>query len=237
MEIINEERKKHIPEEASFLWESCLTDREYQFSLQPGRAKVLAPYFPEGFLVLESFRNVQGNCKKRRLNNGKRSRTNQAKQYVDKFYMRSGFGQASMARAFNRPAINEPCEVKKMVRSLEPGIEDMPDAFRSMPTMHEQLRHIIVMVNDRQDGSLWFFRMHAALFGEGSAVYAFATWGAFLGAARRRTLFVLLLMCVDDGSLVDLQAAEGEGRAVVNGFFYEIGAPLCAKERILFSKH
>lgn len=69
-------------------------------------------------------------------------------------------------------------------------------------------------------------QMCAALFGEGSSVYGFARWNAFLEAAPRRLMQLLWAMYVDDGRLIDLAGAKGAGQNLIASFFEELGTPL-----------
>ena len=103
------------------------------------------------------------------------------------------------------------------------GGEDLRDAFGSIPVSAEFLRRNIVMLRHPLTGRLWFYQMQAALFGQGSSVYSFERWSAFLEAAPRRLLWLLWVMYVDDGSLVGLASAKGAGQALIHEFFDAIG--------------
>ncbi len=67
----------------------------------------------------------------------------------------------------------------------------MLDAFRSIPALLQHLRFKIVMVTDPRTRQMKYVQMFAALFGQGSAVYSFGRWSAFLESAPGRLLFVL----------------------------------------------
>ena len=120
--------------------------------------------------------------------------------------------------------------------ALESGGEDLPDAFRSIPLLYEYLRRNIVMVKDPHTQELLFNQMLAALFGQGSSVYSFERWSAFLDAAPRRLLWLMWVMYVDDGSLVDLKEAKGSGQALIHEFFKAVGTGLSPDKRAWMSQ-
>jgi len=120
-------------------------------------------------------------------------------------------------------------------RQFESGGEDMPNAFRGIPTLVEHLVHNIVAAKNPVTGKLEFFQMYAALFGFESSVYAFGRWSAFLQAAGRRVGMLLWSMFVDDGNLIDLAEAKGEGQNLVGTLFRLLGAPLAKEKRVLMN--
>ena len=92
------------------------------------------------------------------------------------------------------------------------------------------------MIRHPETGELRFYQMLAALFGQGSSVYSFERWSAFLEAVPRRLLGLLWSMYVDDGSLVDLAQAKGSGQALLHAFFDAIGSGLSEAKRIWMSQ-
>ena len=107
------------------------------------------------------------------------------------------------------------------------------DAFRSIPTKRDHLRHTGVAAKDPITQLVKFIQLYAALFGFESAVYAFGRWSAFLEAAGRRIGQLLWSIYVDDGDLIDLAAAKGSGQALIGTMFQLMGAELRAKKRHL----
>ena len=92
---------------------------------------------------------------------------------------------------------------------VESGGEDMPNAFRGIATFAAHLIHNVVAAKCPTTGVLMFFQLYAALFGFESSVYAFGRWSAFLQAAGRRLCMLLWSMFVDDGNIMDFEAAKG----------------------------
>ena len=175
---------------------------------------------------LPCFCVTQASGKSRRIDNGKTSHTNKATGYSEKFSMNTAFAPAISAGALGA-AVKElgAQSVLKFIRDLESGGEDIPDAFRTIPSLAAHLRHNIVLATDPSSGKLMAVQVYAALFGEGSSVFGFARWSAFLEAAPRRMLFLLWSMYVDDGRLIDCKSAKGRGQHLVNELFKELGCP------------
>ena len=82
-------------------------------------------------------------------------------------------------------------------RQYESGDEDMPDAFRAIPTQLVDLKHSVIAARNPVTLLIEFFQLYAALFGFESAVYGFGRWSAFLEAGGRRICQLLWSMYVD----------------------------------------
>ena len=68
--------------------------------------------------------------------------------------------------------------------------------------------------------------MVAALFGNGSSVYAYARLSYFLEAAQRRLIALLWIMYVDDGQLTEPCESGQAGQTLVQVFFEYMGMSL-----------
>ena len=133
---------------------------------------------------------------------------------------------------FRAAAAVGPAVLEEVVRQgFLSGGEDMPDAFRAIPTAVAELVHSLVAARDPQTRELMFFQLYAALFGFESAVYAFGRWSAFLEACGRRIGQLLWAMCVDDGNLLDGASAKGSGQALIGEIFKLLGASLSSDKR------
>ncbi len=195
-----------LPEEAQFLWDSCLKEHAQNVGLRPVPESVLIQKYGEGgYTAIPCFCHIQANGKKRRIDNAKRSGDNKATRYTERFRLADAFAPALSARMLYGAGVRQGLSIDLLARllDLESGGEDIPDAFRSIPTEQDYLRHNIVMVRHPQTGKLYFVQMLAALFGQGASVFGFERWSAFREAAPRRLLWLLWVMYIDDGSLTD----------------------------------
>ncbi len=207
--------RRPIEKEAQFLSDSCEKEVGKEVALRGvPESALVAKYGKRQFSAIPCFVAVQACGKKRRIDNAKKSKDNQATQYTEKFRLANAYAPALSAKmlfqAGRRLGLSE-AQVWRLL-DLESGGEDLPDAFRSIQVSVEFLRRNIVMLRHPLTGKLWFYQMLAALFGQGSSVYSFERWSAFLEAAPRRLLWLLWVMYVDDGSLVDLRALRAQGK-------------------------
>ncbi len=231
--------RRPIEDEAEFLWESCEKEVAKQVGLRAVPESALKQKYGAGqYSAIPCFVHVQACGKKRRIDNARKSRDNEATQYTEKFRLANAYAPALSARLLFRAGRKAGLSEAQVwaLMDLESGGEDLPDAFRSIPVEQQYLRRNIVMLKHPSTGKLWFFQMLAALFGQGSSVYSFERWSAFLEAAPRRLLWLLWVMYVDDGSLVDLTGAKGSGQALIHEFFEAIGTGLSPDKRTWMNK-
>ena len=231
--------RRPMEEKQQFLWDSCVKEVSKHVALRQVPEQALRDKYGVGsYSAIPCFTHTQACGKDRRIDNAKKSRDNEATQYSEKFRLANAYAPAVSARllfrAGRRLGLTE-AQVWHLL-DLESGGEDLPDAFRTIPVEFEFLRRNIVMVRHPQTGKLWYFQMLAALFGQGSSVYSFERWSAFLEAAPRRLLWLMWVMYVDDGSLVDLAGAKGAGQALIHTFFDELGTGLSPDKRECMSK-
>ncbi len=203
-------------------------------SLKPvPEVALVQKYGKRSFSAIPCFVHTQACGKKRRIDNAKKSRDNEATQYTEKFRLANAYAPGLSARllfqAGKKVGLTE-AQVWELL-DLESGGEDLPDAFRSIPLAYEFLRRNIVMRKHPRTRKIVYYQMLAALFGQGSSVYSFERWSAFLEAAPRRLLWLMWVTYVDDGSLVDLTAAKGSGQALIHEFFDAIGTGLSPEKR------
>ena len=175
-----------MPEEAQFLWDSCLAEQAAGVAEKPVSKSVMDQIYGAGqYTALPCFCVVQACGKKRRIDNAKAQKANAATRYTERFRLANAFAPALGAKALQQAAarLQLPKEVREMLLHLESGGEDMPDAFRSIPIVQEHLKHNNVMVRHPQTRAVKFVRVLAALFGQGSVFFNFERWSAFLEAA------------------------------------------------------
>ena len=142
---------------------------------------------------------------------------NEGTGYSEKYCLPNAFTPSSAVQSLWRAARKAKAkpEVFKILKSLKSCTEDMPDAFRTIPIENDHLPYNHVMVKHPQTGEVWCFPMLAALFGNGSSVYAYARLSCFLEAAPRRMLSLLWAMYVDDGQLTEPSASKSEAQILV----------------------
>ena len=228
-----------LSEDAQFLWDSCVKEQVKNVGLRPVPEQVLIDkYGRGGYTAIPCFVHTQASGKQRRIDNAKRSGDNKATRYSEKFRLPNAFAPALSARMLLEAGMRQklPPELIWRLLDLESGGEDLPDAFRSIPSEKSYLKHNIVMVKHPRTGALRFVQMLAALFGQGASVFGFERWSAFLAAAPRRLLWLLWVMYVDDGSLTEPAAAKGSGQALTHAFFHAVGTGLSPDKREWLSK-
>ena len=71
----------------------------------------------------------------------------------------------------------------------------------------------------------------ATLFGLSSSVKHFARWSHSLQAIARRIIQLMWSMYVDDGSLVDAEAARESGQQAAASMFQDMGTQLAVEKR------
>ena len=89
---------------------------------------------------LPCFCVAQASGKSRRIDNGKRSHTNLATGYSEKFTMNTAFAPAVSAGALEAAAAElGAADASPLIRDLESGGEDIPDAFGTIPSLAAHL--------------------------------------------------------------------------------------------------
>ncbi len=179
--------RRPIVKEAQFLSDSCEKEVGKEVALRGvPESALVAKYGKRQFSAIPCFVVVQACGKKRRIDNAKKSKDNQATQYTEKFRLANAYAPALSAKmlfqAGRRLGLSE-AQVWRLL-DLESGGEDLPDAFRSIQVSVEFLRRNIVMLRHPLTGKLWFYQMLAALFGRGSSVHSFERRSAFRGGAQ-----------------------------------------------------
>ena len=182
------------------------------------------------------FCHTQASGKKRRIDNAKKATQNRLTQRAEQFTMNNALIPAVAVRLVFALAETEVYSKGLDSTDFNSGGEDMPDAFRGMPTMKEHLIHNIVAANNPKTGELMFFQVYAALFGYEASVYAFGRLSALLQAAGRRMAMLLWSMYVDDGKLVDNETAKWSGQVLVGKLFNLLGTRFKKEKRVWMSK-
>jgi hypothetical protein len=226
----NLKRLQNAPmdEEASFLWESCMKEVSKQKCKPPVRPRDMCRLHNGVASAIPCFCHTQASGKQRRIDDGKKSGNNLGTQYSEKFCLPNAFTPAMAVQAFWRAAIRVGASprVFDLIVRLESATEDMPDAFRTIPVLPEHLPFNHVMARHPDTGAVWCFPMLAALFGNGSSVYAYARLSCFLEAIPRRLLHLLWTMYVDDGQLTEPTSGQKEAQELIHEFFEYMGMPL-----------
>ncbi len=169
-------------------------ERQKKVALEPVSEDVLVAKYGRGrYSAIPCFVHTQACGKERRIDNAKKSKGNATTQYTEGFWLSNACAPALSARMLPQAGRKQglPPEVMLRLLHLESGGEDLPDAFRSIPVVAAYLHRNVVMVHHPETGRLKFVQVSAAPFGQGSSVYSFERWSAFLGAAPRRLLLLL----------------------------------------------
>ena len=78
--------RRPLDKEATFLWQSCEKECTKQVSLKAvPESALIAKYGKRGYSAIPCFTHVQACGKKRRIDNAKKSRDNEATQYTERF--------------------------------------------------------------------------------------------------------------------------------------------------------
>ena len=111
------------------------------------------------------FCHTQSTGKKRRIDNAKKAAKNRLTQRVERFTMNHAFLPGVVVRLILFIACELGCFKEVMDMQIESGGEDMPNAFRGIPTFAAHLIHNVVAAKCPTTGILMFFQLYAALFG------------------------------------------------------------------------
>ena len=210
-------RRKHVKtpldENQDFVWESVKAENQQGWASTLLTEDQVNEAFPAGWAGIPSFCHVQPNGKKRRIDNGRAPKHNQATEYLETVTLCTAFHPALMGRLLvaTMVALGGP---KREIdeTEFESGTDDIPNAYRSMLVKHEHLRFNIVMVKEplgaAMPGRLWFCIMYAMLSGLSSSVVQLGWWSRFLEAFMRRIMWILWMLFVDDSCMVDLKVAK-----------------------------
>lgn len=98
-----------------------------------------------------------------------------------------------------------------LTQGLQSGVEDLPDAFRSIPVAEEYIPFM--------------------LFGLSSAVLPLIRWCAFLEAMCGRVAARALGMYVGDGCLIDLVEAESIEHDLLRCLFTQFDTPTAPRKK------
>ena len=143
-------------EEAQFLWDSLIEEHTKGVADLPVTEEEMDArhqrWAPTG-----CFCHKQASGKRRRIDNAKRSGKNRMTQRSEKFTMTNALLPALMLRVLFAVAfaMGASAEISRM--AFETGGEDMPDAFRGIPTRVDNLQHFFVAAKDPIMGVLMFF--------------------------------------------------------------------------------
>ena len=137
--VFAKEERKPLSEDAEFLWDSLLAEKKKDVAGAPVSLATMDQIHGEGqWSGLPCFCVTQATGKRRRIDNGKAGWTNAATTYSEKFGMNSAYAPAiaagALEKAVSQLSAERRAECLRVIRVLESGGEDMPDAFRSIPT-------------------------------------------------------------------------------------------------------
>jgi hypothetical protein len=182
---------------------------------------------------LPTFDHEQANGSHRRIDNGKKSKHNKATAYSEDLSVCDALQPAIHVKLYVETALHLGVTKEELARDkMESGTEDMPSAYRWMPTRPcEQHLNIVASFDWELQG--WRYQLvWGCLFGLSSAVMVFNPWPRFLTAVMRRWLFMLSEMFFDDATLQDLAVAKGRGQRQVRGLFRIFGTALSKEKAV-----
>ena len=224
-------RRRRPQEDAQFLWESLLKEQATHKAEPPmTEAEVTRRFGTARWAPVPSFCHTQPCGKQRRIDDAKKGRQNQAIAYTEKGHLCTAFQPATCARLVVQEA-GQGSERLRALGGLRSGCDDMPNAFRSIPAAPQDLDVNVVAVQHPDSGQWMFQIVWATLFGLSSSVMHFARWSHFLQAIARRIIQLMWSMYVDDGSLVDAEAAGESGQQAAASMFQDMGTPLAVEKR------
>ena len=151
---------------------------------------------------MPTFDHEQANGSHRRIDNGRKSRHNKATAYSEDLSVCDALQPAIHVKLYVETALHLGVTKEELARDkMESGTEDMPSAYRWMPTRPcEQHLNIVASFDWELQG--WRYQLvWGCLFGLSSAVMVFNPWPRFLTAVMRRWLFMLSEMFFDDATL------------------------------------
>ena len=223
--LLAELDRQRASEEGQFLWDSCEEECKKGWAA-PLRCKsdIDAEFGAGQWAPIPAFCHVQPSGKRRRIDDGRRGRQNEATAFCERQRMCTPFQPVIDARVVRQACADAGADVAR--ERLVSGGEDLPSAYRSVPVHPDHLRLNVVAVRDPVTGE-WKFQVAWALrFGFSASVMQFARWGGFLQAVQRRVLSLLLAMYVDDANITDFESAGGAGQEAAQCLCAELGTPV-----------
>lgn len=142
--LLSEIERKPINEDTAFLWESLMAEKELGVADPPVEADVLdKKYGPGTYMPTPCFCHTQACGKTRRIDNAKRAGKNRQTSRSERFTLTNALMPALMLKIIYAVAAVLGPQVYKDItsRSFESGGEDMPNAFRAIPT---ERAHLII---------------------------------------------------------------------------------------------
>ncbi len=232
------ERQYVDPESHQFLFETCIKEQEKNFAGPLyTREEMDAKWGVGQWIPLPRFAHIQPNGKKRPIEDAARFGHNEAASYTETIDSIGPTQPAQHIQALGRAdrklhqgEDGKPVDLSKYI--LETGSEDIPDAYRWVPSAPEEGYCNIVGVYDCARGRFVYQEIYGQVFGKTSAVVAFHRIQKLLTSAVRRWLQMLWSMYFDDGSLQDLSSARGRGQRYLRGTFRMFGVPLAVAKQV-----
>jgi hypothetical protein len=225
-------KNKHRPDEDEFLHAECVRDlaRGTAGPLMT-REEMDARWGRGKWLPLPRFQIVQASGKKRPIDDGARNAHNEMVRYSETLDCPTPTQPATQLRALVSE-LTAAGAVRWGELTAETGTEDMPDAYRFVPIVPEELSQNVVAVWDPQTGQPMFQEIYGHVFGKSAAVINFHRLQRLVTAACRRLLALLISFYYDDATIQDLSSARGRGQRHLRGFFRLLGRPLSAHKAV-----
>ena len=144
-------------QDATFLWNACLDDASKGFGEQPVTEEELDSRFgPCGWCSNPRFCVTHASCKRRPIDDGKRSLVNAATSFSETLVLCTAFQLCISAQLLVEQASSRGIVLSG--QSLESGGEDLPDAYRHVPASPDDYCCNIVAVPEPISG-LWKFQI------------------------------------------------------------------------------
>jgi len=184
------------------------------------------------WLPMPRFQHLQPNGKKRPIDDGKRNHHNMASGYTETLDCVSAMQPAVHVSALVRVAQRKGISPTQLAQhSVETGGEDIPDAYRWVPSAPREAHVNVVGIYSSEVQDARYQVIYGQVFGKSSAVIAFHRIQRFLQSLPRRWLALLLSLYFDDGTLQDLSVARGRGQRYMRALYRMIGVPLSTEKQ------
>ena len=179
------------------------------------------------WIPMPRFEHLQPSGKKRLIDDGFRYEHNDTTGYEQTMECCTVVQPRPHLRAVAKEARSEGVK-RDEFRTLrfETGGEDMPDAYRWIPSMPCEAQYNVIAVYDERTGEWMFQIIYGHVFGKGVAVNNFHEVKVFLQTMGRRWTLVLVSMFFDDATIQDLCDAKGRGQRHFRSVTRLVGFPM-----------
>ena len=221
-------RSLRVSEDDQVVWEAGDKDEEAGFCHPPvGWQELVAA----GFRLIRRFVVTQASGKKRVIDDALAGRQSEFSSDANKLQFCSAIQPCLHAQVFAAELARCGVSCNAWPDDLVSAGEDLPNAYRKIPTRPDHSWACVVAYHDCQAGGLRFRRYKGMLFGLPLAVLAFNRLSLFLQCVCRRLLKALVSLCFDDLTLQDWQSLAAETQMQVGQLFELFGFPFLVEKR------